>query len=156
MCQVYRFTLKDKIVGQLALNAGVLIGAYGMWLSSPWLALGYLVYVYGGLVLVTRYTVCPRCPHVLEADSCLFMSAGFVRKVMSDSRSGPLRPGEKLILYMVFGGMALIPIYWLLPHLWLLGAYVLAQAAMSLVFRRYLCRVCENEICPLNKPEPAG
>ena len=155
-CQVYRFTLGDKLLGQLVLNAGILIGAYGMWLSGPWPALAYLAYAYGGLVLITRYTVCPRCPHLLEADSCLFMPVGFVRRVISDSRTGPLRPGEKVILYTVFGGIVLIPIYWLLPHLWLLGAYLLVKVATVLAFDRHLCRKCRNDVCPLNKPEPAG
>ena len=155
-CKIYRFTFRDKLLGQLVLNAGVLIGACGMYLADPWLALGYLAWVYGGLVLVTRYTVCPRCPHLHEADSCLFMPVGFARRVISNSRSGPLGAGEKLILYAVFGGMALIPVYWLLPHPWLLGAYVLAQAAMILTFSRYLCRVCQNEICPLNKSKIAA
>ena len=151
-CARYRFTFADKVLGNLALYAGVAIGAWAMYLAEPWLALGYVAFVVVGLLLVVRYTVCPRCPHLLENGDCLFVPPGFAAGFISRSRSGPMGLGEKLILYGVFGGMALIPVYWLLGRPWLLGAYGLAQVFVALAFRCNLCRKCENEACPLNKP----
>ncbi|MCP4215910.1 MAG: hypothetical protein GY765_14750 [bacterium] len=65
------FSLKEKLYAQISFHGGVLTGAYGLFLVSAGLGIAYLLYAYIGILLLMRYTVCPRCPHLRVANDCL-------------------------------------------------------------------------------------
>lgn len=70
---IEKFTLREKVLTRTTFNLGILIGAYGLYLESGWLAAGYIFFAFIGTLLLMRYTVCPRCPHLYVADDCLVL-----------------------------------------------------------------------------------
>jgi hypothetical protein len=52
------FSLKEKLYAQIAFNSGIITGAYGLFMNSTALGITYLLYVYIGIILLMRYTVC--------------------------------------------------------------------------------------------------
>ncbi|BBD09281.1 hypothetical protein [Desulfovibrio ferrophilus] len=144
------FSLKEKLFAQGTFNLAVIIGAYGMWVLSPILALGYLVYALGSFTLLMRYTICARCPHLLQAGDCLFLPASLARKIIATDRSGPLGLGEKIILYAAFVGTFLTPVILLSSPL-LFWGYILFAGGCLVGLVLHFCKHCHNAVCPLNR-----
>lgn len=126
------FSTGEKIFAQGTFNAAVIIGAYGMGLQSPLLALIYVVFAIGSFTLLMRYTICARCPHLLVAGDCLFLPASLAMKVISEQHTGPLTGWGKVILYCAPLGTMLIPVYWLLSSPILLGCFLFLPQPVSL------------------------
>jgi len=66
-CKSLKFSLKEKIITQCGFHGGILIGAYGLYLSHSY-AIAYLLFSYIGISLLMRFTVCPRCPHLFDGN----------------------------------------------------------------------------------------
>ncbi|BCS87598.1 hypothetical protein [Pseudodesulfovibrio sediminis] len=152
---VCTFSFKEKLFARTTFILGVLIGAYAIWLSSLVLALVYLGYAVGSYYLLMRYTVCSRCPHLFQADDCLFAPAPIVQTFVS-ARSGPLNGWERLILFGAVFGTVAIPVYWLVSSLWLLSLYVIFSGGCFLGLVLRICKKCQVEVCPMNRNADLG
>ena len=142
-----KFTRTEKVVAALPFNVCILIGAYGLYLTSWMLTAAYLAFAYIGVIVMMRYVMCPRCPHLLVGNDCLNLPAPLVKRLIDKSRSGPLNAREKLLHRVVKYGMLVIPLYWLLPHLGLLIPFVALYFLGQATFALHLCKHCENEVC---------
>lgn len=150
--QDLRFSIMEKCIAGVLFNGGVLVGTWGIWLESPGLALAYLAYALGSFTLLMRYTICPRCPHQLEADDCLFVPPKLARRIIDRQRKGPLPLWQIGIFYAAFVGTFLIPVPFLLDHGMLLLVYAALIGGLLAAFRFHFCsRRCRVAICPLNK-----
>lgn len=146
------FSLTEKITAGILFNGGVLVGTWGIWLSSPLMALAYVVYALGSFTLLMRYTICTRCPHLLEAGDCLFVPAKLGRRIIVGPRTGPLSLWQRGIFYAAFVGTFLLPVWSLLPHGALLVTYALLVVGLMAAFRFHFCsKRCLVAVCPLNK-----
>jgi hypothetical protein len=149
--QVGGFSPGEKIITRATFNAGILIGAYGIWLSSPYFASAYLAYTLGSFTLLMRYTVCARCPHLLTAGDCLFLPPSLAKKLVSTKHAGPLLPWERAIFFGAFLGAALFPVWFLLQEPALLGAFIVLMGGSFLGLLLHFCKECHTTVCPLNK-----
>ncbi|MCJ2164209.1 MULTISPECIES: hypothetical protein [unclassified Pseudodesulfovibrio] len=147
---VCTFSFTDKLLARTTFSLGMAVGMYGIWLSSPTFALAYLVYAVGSYFLLMRYTVCARCPHLFQANDCLFAPASSVKRFVAP-RSGPLTVRERLILVCAVFGTAAIPVYWLVFSPWLLVLYALLAGGCFLGLVMRICRKCQVEVCPMNR-----
>lgn len=143
------FSLGEKVAIRTGFFLGVGLGAWGIWSESPVMAAGYVLLTVAAFGLLTRYTVCTRCPHLKEADDCLFMPAPLAKRIVAD-RSGPLSVTEYLILLLAMGSM-LLPLPWLLTQPLLFGGYVLACASWMAGLYWRICPRCQVKECPLQK-----
>ena len=75
-----KFSFLEKLYAYSTFNIGIFIAAYGLFIQNKTLAVIYLFYSYIGIFLLMRYTVCPRCPHLLEANDCLNLPASITKK----------------------------------------------------------------------------
>lgn len=155
--QVKGFSLAEKVYFQATLNIVVVLGAVGMLLQGAYLlAIGYLIFVLGGFILLMRYTVCARCPHLLEANDCVFLSASLAKEVVSKDTTGPLKWWERSILCVVPAGTVFGPIYWLMSSPLLLAGFVVAAVGCVLGLYMYLCKKCRTTVCPMNRYRPSA
>ena len=145
------FSAKEKIVAAIPFNLSILIGAYGLYLTNWVLTAIYLTFAYIGVLVMMRYTICPRCPHLLEGNDCLNMPASLVKKLIAKNRTGPLNIYEKTLHRTVNYGMLLIPVYWLIPYLYLLIPFLVFYFIGQATFFFHFCRHCENEVCIQNR-----
>jgi len=141
------FTRVEKVVAAIPFNASILIGAFGLSLMSWTLTAAYLSFAYIGVLVMMRYVMCPRCPHLLVGNDCLNMPVPLVKLLIDGSRSGPLNIREKLLHRAVKYGILVIPLYWLLPHLELLIPFVALYFVGQATFVLHFCKHCENKVC---------
>ena len=145
------FSATEKIIAAIPFNASILIGAYGLSLTNWVLTAFYLAFSYIGVLAMMRYTICPRCPHLLEGNDCLNMPVPVVKKLIAKNRTGPLNTYEKMLHRTVKYGILLIPVYWLLPHLHLFIPFAAFYFIGQATFTFHFCRHCENEVCIQNR-----
>ncbi len=148
---ICKFSIKEKLYAQLSFNGGVIIGAYGLLQHSNTLAVIYLLYSYVGILLLMRYTVCPRCPHLHVAGDCLQLHPSLTKRIIAPNRKGPLNIYEKLLFVIVLYGILIIPIYWIASNLVILILFLLFYGGMLLSLWFYFCRDCKNTICIQNR-----
>ncbi len=148
---ICRFTLKEKLYSQITFNAGVLVAAYGLFLNNTILGIFYLYYSYVGILLVMRYTICPRCPHLHVANDCLQLHPSIVKHVVSPTRKGPLNIYEKILFVMVLYGILILPIYWIASNTVVLVLFLLFYGGQLLGLHLHFCRDCQNNSCIQNR-----
>lgn len=145
------FTFKEKLFAQFTYNAGVIVATYGLFLNNPSLAVAYLLFAYIGILLVVRYTICPRCPHLHEADDCVQLPAPIMKLIISSDRKGPLSITEKLLLPVVLYGTFMLPIYWIASNKLVLLLFLMLFGGHLLGLHIHFCQKCENTSCIQNK-----
>ena len=151
-----RFSVGEKIIVAIPFNGSILIGAYGMYLANWILAIAYLIFIYGGFIVMMRYVMCPRCLYLLEGDDCLNAPVGLVKKIISKKRQGPLNVYEKGFTKVMKYSPVIIPLYWLIPRWNLFIPFVLFYAFGQLIFTFHFCKNCENRYCVQNRKSSAG
>ena len=144
------FSLGEKLLIRLSFYLSVLVGVYGMWTASPWLALGYAIFVGVSYTLLMRFSVCARCPHVFVAGDCLFVPASLV-KLLVEPRQGRLKGWEGGVAMIAVVGTIAIPIYWLVADPVLLIAFLALSLGYLVGLAGHLCKKCQVEVCPLNR-----
>ncbi len=144
------FTLKEKIYAQVTFNAGVLTGAYGLFLHNVILGISYLLYSYIGIALLMRFTVCPRCPHLLVANDCVQLPPSMALAIVSSKRKGPLNIFEKILFIMVLYGILILPIYWIYSNTIIFALFLILYGGQLLGLHFYFCRGCQNRSCIQN------
>jgi len=145
------FTFKEKLYSQFTFNAGVLVGAYGLYLNNAILGISYLLYSYIGIMLLMRYTVCPRCPHLHEANDCVQLHPSIAKIIVSPKRKGPLNIYEKILFVMVLYGILILPIYWIASNTIILILFLLFYGGQLLGLHLHFCRDCQNKSCIQNR-----
>ncbi len=122
-----------------------------VYLSNWIAAIAYLIFIYGGFIVMMRYVMCPRCPYLLEGDDCLNAPVGLVKKIISKKRQGRLNVSEKVFTKVMQFSPVIIPLYWLIPQLHLLISFVVFYAFGQLTFIFHFCKNCENRYCVQNR-----
>lgn len=130
------FGFWEKFSIRTAFYAAIALGAWGAWttpgpgigpVSGPVLAVLYVAYALGSYTLLIRYSVCPRCPHLAEADDCVFVPAPAAKAIVDKRRTGKLRPLELAVAVAAGSGTALLPLLWLPGRAALLAAFAAAN-----------------------------
>ena len=145
------FTFKEKLYAQFTFNAGVLVAAYGLFMNNTILGISYLLYSYIGIILLMRYTVCPRCPHLHAANDCVQLHPSIVKIIVSSTRKGPLNIFEKILFVMVLYGILILPIYWIASNTVILFLFLLFYGGVLLGLHFHFCRDCQNRSCIQNR-----
>ena len=145
------FSKKEKLYAQLSFHGGIIIGTYGLLQHNTVLALAYFLYSYIGILMLMRYTVCPRCPHLHVAGDCLQLSPVLTKRIISSSRKGPLNIYEKILFVSVLYGILIIPIYWVASDLRILIPFLILYGGLLLSLYFYFCKNCRNTVCIQNR-----
>ena len=146
------FTLWEKFSVQFSFWAGITAATYGLYLSNIYLSIAYPLIVVVAYFLLMRYTVCPRCPHLLIAGDCLQVPSRLTKIIVSPKRNGPLNRQEKIIFNFAWYGSLLIPIYWLLSKpIFLVVFIIFYGGGVLLRTKLQFCSKCENKICMKNR-----
>ena len=149
---ISKFTSLEKFSVQFSAFAGITAATYGLCLTNIYIGIAYPLYVLISYFLLMRYTVCPRCPHLLVADDCLQVPTRLTKIIISNKRNGPLNQYEKIIFNLAWYGSLLIPIYWLFSKPIILVAFlILYGGGVLLLTKLHFCSRCEIKICMKNR-----
>ena len=149
-CKNLKFTFIEKLVSQITFHGGIIIGTYGLYNFNKVYSLAYLLFSYIGIILFMRYTVCPRCPHILYGNDCVQLNPKFTRLIISN-RKGPLNVFEKVLFFTVLYGILVIPIYGLLANKVILISFIITYGSCLLYLNFHLCKNCQNSVCKQNR-----
>ncbi len=149
-CNSLKFSLKEKIITQCGFHGGILIGAYGLYLSQSY-AITYLLFSYIGIGLLMRYTVCPRCPHLFDGNDCCQLQPQLAKIIVGKRNDRPMNIIEKSLWFVVLYGILIMPIYGLLSNTPYLVAFIAVYGGYLLYLKLHLCKNCQNKACMQNK-----
>lgn len=150
-CTVCTFSLGEKLLIRTTFVLSILLGAVGIWMFRPGVAVAYLAYAVVSYFGLMRYTVCSRCPHLFQANDCLFLPVGLAKRFVL-RREGELTAWERLLLDSAVIGTAVIPLFWLISVPMLLVLYVLVTVGCGVAIVKLVCsKKCRVDVCPLNK-----
>jgi len=144
------FAWYEKLLLRTALAGLVTIGAVGIYLESSAAAIGYLLLVLIGGLLVIYDFLCVSCPYPYEYPDCLFFPPELLTSVLK-RRRGKIHWVRKALLLVTAAGLVLIPQYWLWDRWGLVAAFWILAAPIGLVFPLYYCGRCRHKGCPLNR-----
>ena len=143
------FSWIEKLLMRGGLAAVVGIGAFAIYRSNPWAAVGYLVFVGLGGLVVMYDSLCVYCPYPFKHSDCLFFPYQLVASVTT-MRTTPIPWFRKALSALAFLGIVAIPQYWLWGQWDLFAAFwgltVVGGIAVPLRF----CRYCRHGRCPMN------
>lgn len=143
------FTKREKIFAQSTFNAGVIVASYGLFLENKLLGIGYLLYLFFSFLLMMRYTICPRCPHLNIANDCVNLSPSIVKMIVSN-RKGPFNNLEKILFILALYGVFIFPIYWIASDIIILVLFLLFFGGHLLGLHLHYCPNCQNKSCIQN------
>jgi len=143
------FAWYEKLLMRAGFAAVVGIAAVGVYHSNPPVAIGYLLFVGLGGLVVMYDSLCVYCPYPYKHSDCLFFPYQLVASVRT-LRTTPIAWFRKALSALVFMGIVAIPQYWLWGQWMLFGAFwaltILGGIAVPLRF----CRHCRHRRCPMN------
>jgi hypothetical protein len=145
------FSFGEKLYAQFTFNAGVIVASYGLFLESTILGIAYLLYSYIGILLVIRYTICPRCPHLCISNDCVQMHSSIMKMIVSPRRHGPLNVYEKILFFMVLYGIFILPINWIASNTVILLLFLLLYGGHLLGLQIHFCSNCQHKSCIQNR-----
>ena len=128
------------------------LGTVGILLTDwPWVFPYIVIYWYGVPGIVMRHLVCPRCPHLHVYGDCLQAPASLTRWLAKERKATPLSDFERSLFYVVFILIPTYPLFWLVSHIDLLVAFVIAAGAWYSGQFLHFCKRCRVYSCPFNR-----
>jgi cell division protein FtsL len=145
------FTTKEKVFAQFTYNAGVIVATYGLFLQNSALALTYFLFSYFGILMVVKYTVCPRCQYLNIGNDCVQLPASVMKILISPNRKGTMNLFEKFLLPTVLLSTLILPIYWISSNILILTIFLVFFGGHLLGLYIHFCPNCENKVCVQNR-----
>jgi len=143
------FAWYEKLFMRVGLAAVVGIGAVAIYHSNPPVAIGYLVFVGLGGLVVMYDSLCVYCPYPYKHSDCLFFPYQLVASVTT-LRTTPITWSRKALSALVFMGIVAIPQYWLWGRWSLFAAFWTLTVAGGITVALRFCRYCRHRRCPMN------
>jgi hypothetical protein len=142
------FSWLEKLLMRGGLAAVVGIGAFAIYNSSQWTAVGYLVFVAIGGLVVMYDSLCVYCPYPYKHSDCLFFPYQLVASVKT-MRTTPISWFRKGLSALAFLGIVAIPQYWLWGQWGLFVAFWALTVLGSIAVPLHFCRHCRHGRCPM-------
>ncbi|MHA2273892.1 MAG: hypothetical protein ACXACI_18735 [Candidatus Hodarchaeales archaeon] len=143
------FTLREKVFAQLTFQGMGWAGAVAIALKDLLFGVLYLLFAYITVIfIVMRYITCPRCDQLRQHSDCLQLPVFFTKRVIAGYKDEPFTLKETIIFLSIFGGMIIVPQYWLIqaPILFVIfWVFCLLWYAGQFF---YFCKTCNVESCP--------
>lgn len=144
------FAWYEKLIARTCL-AGILLAAVmSIYPASPGVAIGYVVFVALGGLVVVYDALCVYCPYPFTYADCLFypswLAARFARL-----RAGPIPWTRKAASALVFAVIFAVPQYWLWGNWTAWAIFWGSTVLLAILVPMHLCARCCHYRCPLNR-----
>jgi hypothetical protein len=143
------FSWLEKLLMRGGLVAVVGIGAFAIYRSNSWAAVGYLLFVGIGGLVVMYDSLCVYCPYPYKHSDCLFFPYQLVASVTT-MRTTPISWFRKGLSALAFLGIVAIPQYWLWGQWGLFVAFWALTVLGGIAVPLHFCRHCRHGRCPMN------
>ena len=143
------FSAVEKIFMQISFYILILFGIVGIAIESWIVGLIYLVFVMFSLQVLLLRMFCCYCPYPYQYSTCLFIPLRIFKKIQQKKEDMPLI--NRLAPLIAFGGMYLIPQYWIIKNLFFFIGFWIFGFIVGLGLIIHFCGSCRHVQCPLNR-----
>lgn len=144
------FSWYEKLIARTCLAGVVLAAGAAIYWDNKGVAIGYVVFVALGALLVVYDSLCVYCPYPFKYSACLFYPYQLVARFAA-MREGRIHWARQAVTVLVFGGMFAIPQYWLWGNWVLFAVFWGLTLPLAMLLPLYLCGHCRNERCLGNR-----
>jgi hypothetical protein len=144
------FSWHEKLIARACLAGVLLTAAAGIYRYNRSVVIGYAVFVALGALLVVYDSLCVFCPYPFNYSDCLFFPYQLVAR-FAKLREGKIARPRQAATALVFGGMFVIPQYWLWGNWGLFAIFWGLTLPLALLLPMHLCRRCRNGRCFANR-----
>jgi hypothetical protein len=145
-----RFFWHEKLIARACLAGAILTAGVAIYRENKSIAIGYVVFVALGALVVVYDSLCVYCPYPFKYSDCLFYPYQLVAR-LATMREGSIPRARHAVTVLVFGGMFAIPQYWLWGNWLLLAIFWGLTLPLALLMPLYLCRRCRHKGCLSNR-----
>ena len=143
------FSAKEKILMQISFYIFIIFGIVGTAIESRWAGFIYLTFVIFSFQVLLLRMFCSYCPYPYQYSNCLFIPLRLFNKIKYKQEKMPFI--NRLAPLIAFGGLYLIPQYWIIKSLFFfIGFWVFGLIVMLGLITRF-CGSCRHVQCPLNR-----
>ena len=143
------FSWLEKLFMRGGLAAVVGIGVFAIYGSDPRVAIGYLMFVAIGGLVVIYDSLCVYCPYPYKHSDCLFFPYQLVTSVTT-MRTTPISWFRKGLSALAFLGIVAIPQLSVWGQWGLFGAFWALTVVGGIAVPLHFCRHCRHGRCPMN------
>jgi hypothetical protein len=143
------FSAVEKVFMQICIYVFIMFGIVGIAFENWKIGLIYLVFVIFSLLVLLLRMFCCYCPYPYQHSTCLFIPRRIFNKI--DQKKGDMPLINRLAPLIAFGGMYLIPQYWIIKNLFFFIGFWIFGSIVGLGLIIYFCVSCRHVRCPLNR-----
>ena len=145
-----RFFWHEKLIARACLAGAVFTAGVAIYRENKSVAIGYVVFVALGALVVVYDSLCVYCPYPFKYFDCLFYPYQLVAR-FAKVREGRIHWARQAVTSLVFGGMFAIPQYWLWGNWPLLAIFWGLTLPLALLMPLHLCGRCRHGSCLANR-----
>ena len=143
------FSAAEKLIMQISFYIFILFGIVGIAIENWIVGLIYIVFVIFSLQVLLLKMFCAYCPYPYQYSTCLFIPLRMFNKLEQKKGNMPLI--NRLAPLIAFGGMYLIPQYWIIKNLFFFIGFWIFGFIVGLGLIIHFCGSCRHVQCPLNR-----
>lgn len=143
------FSATERIFMQISFYIFIVFGIVGIAIENWIVGLIYLVFVIFSLQVLLLRMFCCYCPYPYQYSTCLFIPLRIFKKI--EQKKEDMRLINRLAPLIAFGGMYLIPQYWIIKNLFFFIGFWIFGVIVGLGLIIYFCGSCRHVQCPLNR-----
>lgn len=143
------FSTVEKLFMRISFYIFVLFGIVGLFVENWIVGVIYLVFVIFSLEVLLLRMFCRYCPYPYQYSTCLFMPLRNFKRIVQKEEKMPLI--NRLAPAIAFGGMYLIPQYWIVKNLFFFIGFWIFGLIVGLGLTIHFCGSCRHVQCPINR-----
>ena len=134
---------------QISFYVFVIFGIVGTFIENWIVGIIYLVFILFSLHVLLLRMFCRYCPYPYQYSTCLFMPLSIFKRIEQKKENMSLI--NRLSPLIAFGGMYLIPQYWIVKNLFFFIGFWIFGVIFGLGLTIHFCGSCRHVQCPLNR-----
>ena len=143
------FSIMERLFMQISFYIFIIFGIIGIAIENWIVGLIYIVFVIFSFQILLLRMFCCYCPYPYQYSTCLFIPLSVFKNIEQKKQDMALI--NRLAPLIAFGGMYIIPQYWIIKSLFFFIGFWIFGLIVGLGLIIHFCRSCRHVQCPLNR-----
>ena len=146
---IYSFSTVEKLIMHISLFLFAMFGIIGIAIENWVIGLIYLVFVIFSIHVLLLRMFCCYCPYPFQYSTCIFFPVRMFRNIEQKKGAAPLF--NRFAHLIAFGGMFLIPQYWVIKNMFFFVGLWTSGLVVVLGILIHICGRCRYFQCRFNR-----
>ena len=143
------FSTMEKTFMQISFYVFIIFGIAGIFIENWIVGIIYIIFILFSLQVLLLRMFCCYCPYPYRYSTCLFIPLRIFKRI--EPKKGNMSFINRLSPLIAFGGMYLIPQYWIVKNLFFFIGFWIFGFIVGLGLMIHFCGSCRHVQCPLNR-----